>query len=164
MAAALFDIVVEQGAKYERIFSWDDLNSTPIDMTGWTARMQIRSVITSDVVLADLSTENGGITLNYGGIGLVRLLIRTKETSKFDWSAGVYDLEVYDLDFECYRLLKGKIKVDPQVTRVPQMVAGKLHYVTSSDVVSISGLHEPPNIEGSLNGTLEDVISIFVDL
>jgi len=122
MPAAIFDITIEQGALYERIFTWEDIDSMPIDMTNWTARMQIRPTIYDELVLVDLSTENGGIFLNYGGVsGTVRLVIHTRETNEFYWSMGVYDLEVYDLNFECFRLLKGKIKIDPQVTRVPWM-------------------------------------------
>lgn len=139
MPAAIFDIVIEQGAVYERIFSWDDLSGNPIDMTGWTARMQIRPELTSDTVLSDLSTENVGITLNYGTLGAIRIFISTRETNSFNWSAGVYDLEVYDPSFECYRILKGKVKIDPQVTRVHPMTFGNFIVVTDLPVAHITG-------------------------
>lgn len=65
---------------------------TPRDLTGWTARMQIRPspVVVGQAPLATLTTENGGITLT--AQGGVRLFLAP--ASFVGLAAGSY---VYDL-------------------------------------------------------------------
>lgn len=90
----------------------------PVDLTGRTAKMQVRSSYRSDVVLLELSTENGGITLG-GTAGTVDRLITAAQTSALPARGCVYDLELYspgggDTD----RFLEGSIGTElPEVTR-----------------------------------------------
>ena len=42
MAAAQYDILIEQGATFSRTFVWKDSSEVAVDLTGYTARMQIR--------------------------------------------------------------------------------------------------------------------------
>ena len=139
MPATVFDIYIEQGALYEGRFSMVDDDDVPIDLTGWTARMQIRAETRSLIPLVDLSTENEGIFLNYNGLsGSIFVRISTRETDSFTWVTGIYDLELYDTQFECYRVLKGKVKIDPQITRVPPMIVGLFDSITSDTCGFIS--------------------------
>lgn len=88
----------------------------PIDLTGCTARMQVRSEVESPDVLIELTTENGRITL--GGVdGTVDLLISAADTAAIDWDGGVFDLEIVHPGGQVTRLAEGSVSVSPEVTR-----------------------------------------------
>jgi hypothetical protein len=88
----------------------------PIDLTGWTARMQIRSEIDSTTVLISLTTENGGIALG-DDAGTIELYISAEDTADIDWDCAVYDLELVNIDDEPDRILAGRITISDEVTR-----------------------------------------------
>lgn len=88
----------------------------PINLTGYTARMQIRSSVESETVLVNLTTENGGITLGGTG-GTVQLLITAVATAAITWTSGVYDLELVSGSGIVTRLVSGRINVTQEVTR-----------------------------------------------
>ena len=65
----------------------------PQDLTGYTARMQIRPSLTSNVIIKELSTENGSITVN-NTAKTITLSIPAAETQLFDFKTAVYSLEM----------------------------------------------------------------------
>jgi hypothetical protein len=65
---------------------------TPVDLTGYTARMQIRDPVTEEL-LCDLSTEDGRIVINPAA-KTIALTIPADIVQAFDWTRGVYDLEM----------------------------------------------------------------------
>ena len=85
-------------------------------MTGWTARMQIRPEVGSETVIAELTTENGGITIDPPE-GKINLYLSDVETSAFSFESAVYDIELVDQSGNVYRDIEGKIKLSPEVTR-----------------------------------------------
>jgi hypothetical protein len=110
MGAARYLIRIEQGATWQTALTLRDT-----DLTGYTARMQIRATIDSDTVLVELTTGDG-ITID-GPAGQIALLLTNEQTAALDWTDGVYDLELTDPDGNVTRLLKGPVEVDPEVTR-----------------------------------------------
>jgi hypothetical protein len=116
MAAARYDIVCEQGASFVRTLVWLDENEVPIQLNGYTARMHIRPTVTSSTLLAELTTENGGITLQptTGGIGLT---LTAAQTNALPARKAVYDLELESADGFVVRLVEGAFTINPQVTR-----------------------------------------------
>ncbi len=113
MTAAKLKLTIEQGSTFRKLFTWKA--GVPVDLTGCTARMQIRETIPSSVVLHSLTTENGGITL--GGVaGTIALLIPATATAAFAWTSGVWDLEIVN-GTEVTRLLYGPVVVTQEVTR-----------------------------------------------
>ena len=42
MAAGLYDITIEQGATFQMNLTWKDSTGSPVNITGYTARMQVR--------------------------------------------------------------------------------------------------------------------------
>lgn len=86
------------------------------DLTGYTARMQIRSEVEATNVLVSLTTENGGIAL--GGVdGTIDLLIDAATTATYTWESGVYDIEFIYPSGEVQRKIQGTVTVSPEVTR-----------------------------------------------
>jgi len=86
-----------------------------VDLTGFTARMQARLSTFDDATLFDLTTENGGITID-GVNGLVTCSLTASESSLLDFSEGVYDLEIVS-GSDVERLLQGKVKLSREVTK-----------------------------------------------
>ena len=88
----------------------------PVDMTGWTGRLQARASIgDANPPLLDLTTANGGVVVN--PLGLVEVIIPAADTAAVVWTTAVYDLEVESPAGDVYRLVEGELKVSPEVTR-----------------------------------------------
>lgn len=88
----------------------------PVDLTGFTARMQIRETVDSATILATLTTENGGITLG-GTAGTVTLLLSATATAAFTFGSAVYDLEIISAGGIVTPLLSGAVTLVKEVTR-----------------------------------------------
>lgn len=124
MNAANYDIVknedgvpyIERGANFNLTFRWRDSAGALIDLTGYTARMQVRSSIDADAVLLSLTTENGGIVLG-GANGTVELVMIAAQTAAQTWLKGVYDLELVRSDGYVTRFVQGAIATYKEVTR-----------------------------------------------
>lgn len=117
MKPAKTKLTIYQGATFRKRFTWYSPGGTqPIDLTGCTARMQVRLEIDDPAVLLDLTTENGGITL--GGVaGTVDLLVSDTDTSHISWDTGVFDLEIKFANGDVVRMVYGPVVVSPEVTR-----------------------------------------------
>ena len=116
MAASKLKLGIDQGATFRRRLTWKTgTPASPVNLTGYTARMQVRGELADDAVLLELTTENGGITLG-GAAGTIDLHISAAATAAFTWEAGVYDLEMVSGD-DVTRLVAGTVSVSPEVTR-----------------------------------------------
>ena len=116
MSAATLDFNVEQGATFSHRLEWKDSREQPINLSGYTARMQVRAKKSSDTVLVELTTANGRISLG-GAAGSIDLEIEAAVTAGFDWTKGVYDLELESGTGFVTRLVEGSVSVVPEVTR-----------------------------------------------
>jgi hypothetical protein len=116
MAAGTYDLFIEQGATFIQDFEYFEPDgTTPIDLTGYTARMQIRSNKASNTALADLTTTNGKLAID-GPNGKVTITIPATDTEGYAFTTGVYDLELVNGSIVT-RFIQGKVTVDPEVTR-----------------------------------------------
>lgn len=115
MAAGIYNFICEQGVTFQRSITATDSAGDLLDLTGYTARMQIRRDINATTTLAELTTENGGITLG-DDAGTIDLFISADDTSDITRD-GVYDLEIISPSDIVIRLLKGKFEIDQEVTR-----------------------------------------------
>lgn len=114
------NLTLQQGATFRRCFLWKDSADVPIDLSGWLARMHIREKVESTQILASLTTENGRIELQPGGLtGRIVLSMGATVTAALKFESAVYDVEFYDpndLD-EVIPYLQGKVKLKFEVTR-----------------------------------------------
>lgn len=114
MPAVTYDFVIEQGATKVLRFVWKDSNGVPVDLSGYTARMQLRKTVTNPAVAAELTTENGGILL--GGVdGTVDVEFSAELTAGLS-KDGVYDLELESAGVVT-RLVQGNFTLSREVTR-----------------------------------------------
>jgi len=117
MAAGVYDIYIEQGADFELPLVWSDVNKNPVNLTGYSARMQIRENFDSDEYLIALDTGAlGGITLG-GATGLVTVEIPANITATFPLMAAVYDIELISASGSVYRFIQGAALISREVTR-----------------------------------------------
>ena len=115
MAIIKYDLFIEQGAEFTKSFEWKDSTGEPVDLTGYTARMQIRPSVSSDTVIASLTTENGRITLG-GTAGTISLFLGATVTDGIS-KGGVYDLELVQTEDNVVRFAEGSVTVSKEVTR-----------------------------------------------
>lgn len=116
MSAGKFDLPIEQGATLRHTFQLNDQNGALVDLTGYTAQMQIRQTVQSQVPLTTLTTENGGIVMG-GANGQIELIISATQTSKLLTQYAVYDLKIIAPNGDVTRLLEGMVTVSAAVTR-----------------------------------------------
>lgn len=118
--AVRINLQVEQGATFNPIWTWKsgatEASATPVDLTGCTARMQIREDEDDSTVLYELTTENSKIVLG-DAAGTIEVIISDEDSAAFTWDSGVYDLEIEFVDGTVRRWSKGSVIVLPNVTR-----------------------------------------------
>ena len=119
MAAHKVPLKLEQGATYDKFWIWKTGPTgaeVPVDLTGCTARAQIRPELESSTVLLDLTTVNGRIIL--GGVpGKIRILITDEDTALLTFDSAVYDLFIDFPDGSSVRRMAGPVALIKRVTR-----------------------------------------------
>jgi len=117
--AGLHNFLCNQGATFRRTLTWTDSARNPIDLTSYTARMQVRPSVDSSNVVIELTTANTRITLGNTATtkGQVNLLLPANTTSTLIAGQYVYDLELVSAGGEVTRLVEGNFVVKAEVTR-----------------------------------------------
>lgn len=87
---------------------------TPVDLTGYLARMDIKDKI-GGTLLFTLSTTNGRITID-NTTKKITLLITDEESELFTFRKGVYTLEMESAGGEVIPLITGKVTITREVT------------------------------------------------
>jgi tRNA threonylcarbamoyladenosine modification (KEOPS) complex Pcc1 subunit len=113
--AATYGFTADQGATFSQVITWKDSTDSPIDLTGYTARMQIRQKVSSSVALA-LTTENGRITLGNSS-GTISLYVTATDMAALPAGPYTYDIELVSGSGAVSRLLMGTFVVRSEVTR-----------------------------------------------
>lgn len=117
---AALNLVCDQGSTFTTSLEWQDGAGSPIDLTGYSARMQVRTEWADDEGPAtdpvlDL-TDADAITLG-GALGTVVVTVDDAATEAIPYGRYVYDLELVDVDGVVTRLVQGRFTVRPEVTR-----------------------------------------------
>lgn len=113
---AKLKFTIYQGATFRKRLTWKSPSGVPIDLTGCTARMQVRSEVGSPTVLIELSTVNDRIVLG-GANGTTDLYISDEDTAAIAWDGGVFDIEITHPGGDVTRLGQGYLNVSLEVTR-----------------------------------------------
>lgn len=116
MATGTYDTIINQGDTFSRVITWLDANEDPIILTSYTAKMQLRTTADSDTVVLELSTENGGISLDELN-GIITLFVSADDMAAVSPGSYKYDLEMTSGGGIVQKILKGKIKILAEVTR-----------------------------------------------
>ena len=111
-----YDLEIKQGATLSLTATWKDSAGTAVNLTGYTARLQVRATYDSSSTILSL-TSAAGITLG-GAAGTIAITATATVTAALTAPfSGVYDLELVSGGGEVTRLLEGTATVSPEVSR-----------------------------------------------
>jgi hypothetical protein len=127
MAAGKYNFVIEQGATTNFQIEWTDETGSPVDLSGYHARMQIRPQVEATTAFLSLSSslsDSCGTGINLSGSnnitplqsGSIGVYISAVSSSMLNFGEAFYDLEMVK-GCEVIRLLEGKVKLSKNVTR-----------------------------------------------
>jgi hypothetical protein len=131
MAAGKYNFTIEQGATTNFEIQYKDSNNKPVDLTGYTGRLMIRSNFADDspttYLVLSSSRNPDGTGLNFSGSngqlpptsGSIGIYISSCTSSLLTFVAARYDLEIYSGSNCPYtvRLLEGQVNLSKEVTR-----------------------------------------------
>lgn len=115
MPAATYDMILDQGSTFSNVIQITDSDETPLNLTGFTARMQVRPSVSSSTVLLELTNANSRITIT-AAEGKINLSVDATTTSNLTPGNYVYDLETVNGSV-VERILQGSFLVRAEVTR-----------------------------------------------
>ena len=115
MAASTYNIAAEQGTDYAATLTYANSAGTAINITGYTARMQVRRTIGSPDAVLTL-TSSSGITLG-GAAGTVAIAIPSAALTLVAAGNYKYDLELVSGAGVVTKLISGDFTVTGEVTR-----------------------------------------------
>jgi len=117
--AARLDLTIEKGSTFERVFTWKTKNPDtgvlePVNLSGYSARAMMREEYDSAEPFISLTTGNGIVLTPL--TGEIKITVTAEQSAALLAERGVWDIEVYTGTI-VYRLLEGKVKIKPEVTR-----------------------------------------------
>lgn len=102
------NLVIDQGTTFATSIEILDQNDEAINVTGYTARGQIRKHYTSsNAVSFTTGLANGTLVIS----------LTANQTANIVSGRYVYDVELIDLNGVVVRILEGIVTVTPEVTR-----------------------------------------------
>lgn len=133
MAAGRYNFVIEQGATLSFELQYNDATGTPIDLTGYTACMDIRSAYSgSGTTYLSLTSSLGDVYTKTSGSSFLSLSGSNLTTPTTSGSIGVYagwaltealtfsGQAYYDIELTSgsirTRILEGRVQISQQVT------------------------------------------------
>lgn len=91
------------------------INNVPVNLSGYTATMDVRPSPSSSTLITQLTTENGGITLNQQ-TGLIEIFISADDSGNLPLGQFQYDLNIISSSDFVTKILKGAFVVLDPVT------------------------------------------------
>jgi hypothetical protein len=132
MAAGIYNFKIEQGATTDFELVYKDSDGNPIDLSGYSARMDLRQQAGASTSYLTLSSSLGpcGTGLNLSGSGglsaakpvtsgSIGIYISHLSSSALNFDEAFYDLEVVSGSGNCAvvtRLVQGKITLSKEIT------------------------------------------------
>ena len=128
MAAGRYSFVIEQGTTTNFEIQYKDSNNNPVDLTGYSGKMMIRSnyadqsPVTYAILSSSLAADGTG--LNFSGSngstpptsGSIGIYISAVSSSNFTFNTARYDLEITSGSVVT-RILEGQVSLSQEVTR-----------------------------------------------
>ena len=127
MLAGNYNMTCQQGSTFRRTIEIEQPNLVvdptgqtfePFDLSGYSARMQVRRTIDSASFILELTTQNGALTINptEDAVNQIYIDVSASVTASVD-AGGVYDIEIINPDGTVSRVLQGIFNLSPEVTR-----------------------------------------------
>ena len=118
-----YNLRVYQGSTFDEALEFKNEDLTPRNLSGLSARMQVRESIESPVVIMELTTDNGMLEIVAPEAdGVLQFNISAEDTADLDighdYAVWVYDLEFFvTLSGYVDRAVQGNFIIFPEVTR-----------------------------------------------
>jgi hypothetical protein len=113
--AVQYIVEIDQGADWFFNVTYENPAGTPVNITSYTAALQLRSLPESTTAVLSLATGSG-ITIT-GASGLVAVHATAAQTGGIIAGDYYYDLEITSPMGIVTRLVQGQAILNPQVTR-----------------------------------------------
>ena len=124
MAAGKYSFIIEQGSTTDFTIVYADSNGTPINLTNYSSKMQIRPFPGSPNVIVTLSSslnaDGTGLNMSNAVSGAIGIYIASCTSSQFTFDVASYDLDIISGSNCPYvnRILEGKVQLSKEVTIV----------------------------------------------
>jgi hypothetical protein len=100
--------------KFQIQYTEDD-EITPIDLTGATAKMQVRDTKGGSKLAFTLTSPAGGITID-GPDGTLNMVVTPTQTNKLFYPKSSYDIMIIDSNGNKIKILEGFLTLSRSVT------------------------------------------------
>jgi hypothetical protein len=106
---------VDQNATFSFIVEYKDNNGSPIDLTGATAKMQVRDQKGGTKLAFSLTSPSGGIVIDPTN-GKLTIKMTPTQTNKLFYPKSSYDVMITDSNTNKIKLLEGYMTLSRSVT------------------------------------------------
>jgi hypothetical protein len=106
------DLTIQQGDDRPLVWQLADAQGAPVNLSGYSARAQVRARSSSTTVMHEWSTTAGSIVLTESTVTL-----KVNESETWTWRHGVYDLHLTDPLGATQVIARGGITLTPAITR-----------------------------------------------
>lgn len=118
--AGYYEMHIDAGADYQMIVGQENAAGEAIPLTGYSARMMLKSTYADTTPLISLTSEvGGGLTINEAA-GEIEVFIEDTDTATLctdEVTEGVYDLEIESPTGVITRLIDGPWFAYPEATK-----------------------------------------------
>lgn len=109
--ATTYNLSVDAGATYSVEFEYTNDDGSIFDLTGYTAKMQIRDMPSSPTFVLEVTPTITVLT------GIISVTLTATQTATLTNSSYVYAIELYGSGGFVIRAVEGVVTVSPEVVR-----------------------------------------------
>lgn len=113
--AAQLNLELQQGSTFNYTLTVTDLDGTVIDLTGYSARMKIRTPQYTSTPIDDWTSAGGELVMG-DDAGTITFNVSAATTAALNFKTARYDLEIEDGSGVVTRLIEGYIMLSKEVT------------------------------------------------
>jgi hypothetical protein len=106
---------VDQNTTFTFIVEYKDSDGNAVNLTGSSAKLQVRDTKGGTKLAVSLTSPSGGITID-AALGKLTVKMTPTQTSKLFYPKSEYDLMLTDSNFNKTKLLEGFITLSRSVT------------------------------------------------
>lgn len=116
MTVANYQLTIDQGTNFTLTLTWQNPNGTPVDLTGYTAKVHVVDNLNNRTSLLEFNSVSGGspgTTLTLGGTaGTVTMGLTAAASAALTFTDGQYAVLVDSPGGVITRLLQGTVHVN----------------------------------------------------
>lgn len=114
--AETYELAIDQGSTLLVPFTLKDETGSVLNLTGYSARMQMRTAYASPSPVLNLTSASGTILID-ANLGKLTLSASADVTAALPARRYVYDIEIVSASGFVTRIVQGNAVVSPEVTR-----------------------------------------------